>query len=97
MLVNNFVYLGIRHAPPGAGAYLAPFTLPRVKRPSAPAGKTGLSAGARQAGTVTAGRAPVDAGGGLSRQAFTRLRFLAARAFTWRLTFRSSSSSLALS
>ena len=30
-------------------------------RPSVPAGKTGLSAGARQAGTVTTGRAPCDA------------------------------------
>ncbi len=30
-------------------------------RPSAPAGKTGLSADARQAGTVTTGRVPVDA------------------------------------
>ena len=45
----------------------------------------------------TTGRAPVMGGGRLSCQTFTRLRFLAARAFTWRLTFRSSSSSLVLS
>ena len=32
-------------------------------RPSAPAGKTGFSADARQAGTVTTGRAPCDAAG----------------------------------
>ncbi len=51
------------------------FTLPRVNcvascdtvmRPSAPAGKSGLSADARQAGTVTTGRAPVMGGGRLA-------------------------------
>ena len=62
---------------------------------SAPAEDTGLSADARQAGMVTTDRAPVMGGGRLSCQTFTR--FLATRAFTWRLTFRSSSSSLVLS
>ncbi len=37
-------------------------TLPRVKPPEAPAGKTGLSADARQAGAVTTGRAACGSG-----------------------------------